>query len=86
MIAEVSDHPEKGHPRGPLLDRLGVVAEADRRGLRPIGPGGHTGGECGDRTGRRALTMFESGTVDHLRDGRPVTSQIAGYSTATFTG
>src|SRR5919106_1678693 len=31
---------------GPLLDRLGVVAEADRRGLRPIGPGGYTGGEC----------------------------------------
>ena len=24
---------------GPLLDRLNVVAEADRRGLRPIGPG-----------------------------------------------
>lgn len=31
---------------GPLLDRLNVVAEADRRGLRPIGPGGYTGGEC----------------------------------------
>lgn len=31
---------------GPLLDRLGVVAEADRRGLRAIGPGGYTGGEC----------------------------------------
>jgi Transposase DDE domain group 1 len=31
---------------GPLLDRLGVVAEADRRELRPIGPGGYTGGEC----------------------------------------
>ena len=26
---------------GPLLDRLNVVAEADRRGLRPIGPGGY---------------------------------------------
>jgi hypothetical protein len=24
---------------GPLLDRLNVVAEADRRGLRPIDPG-----------------------------------------------
>jgi hypothetical protein len=24
---------------GPLLDRLNVVAEADRRGLREIGPG-----------------------------------------------
>lgn len=31
---------------GPLLDRLNVVDEADRRGLRPVGPGGYTGGEC----------------------------------------
>ena len=31
---------------GPLLDRLNVIAEADRRGLRPIGPGGYTGGQC----------------------------------------
>jgi Transposase DDE domain group 1 len=31
---------------GPLLDRLNVVAEADRRELRPIGPGGYSGGEC----------------------------------------
>jgi hypothetical protein len=31
---------------GPVLDRLNVVAEADRRGLRPIGPGGYTGGQC----------------------------------------
>lgn len=31
---------------GPLLDRLNLVAEADRRGLRPIGPGGYTGGQC----------------------------------------
>lgn len=31
---------------GPLLDRLNVVDVADRRGLRPIGPGGYTGGEC----------------------------------------
>lgn len=31
---------------GELLDRLGLVGEADRRGLRPIGPGGYTGGEC----------------------------------------
>ena len=29
---------------GPLLDRLGVVAEADRRGLRPIGAGGTPAG------------------------------------------
>ena len=31
---------------GALLDRLNVVDEADRRGLRPIGPGGYSGGEC----------------------------------------
>ena len=31
---------------GPLLDRLNVVAEADRRGLRVIGAGGYSGGEC----------------------------------------
>jgi len=31
---------------GELLDRLGLVAEADRRVLRPTGPGGYTGGEC----------------------------------------
>jgi hypothetical protein len=28
------------------LDRLNVVDAADRRGLRPIGPGGYSGGEC----------------------------------------
>jgi hypothetical protein len=31
---------------GELLDHLGLVQAADRRGLRPIGPGGYTGGEC----------------------------------------
>jgi hypothetical protein len=31
---------------GELLDRLGLVEAADRRNLRPIGPGGYTGGEC----------------------------------------
>jgi len=31
---------------GPLLDRLNLVGEADRRQLRPIGPGGHGGGVC----------------------------------------
>lgn len=31
---------------GEFLDRLSVVDEADRRQLRPIGPGGYTGGEC----------------------------------------
>jgi hypothetical protein len=31
---------------GELLDRVNLVDEADRRVLRPIGPGGYTGGEC----------------------------------------
>lgn len=31
---------------GPLLDRLNLVGVADERALRPIGPGGYTGGEC----------------------------------------
>lgn len=31
---------------GPLLDRLNLVGVADQRVLRPIGPGGYTGGEC----------------------------------------
>lgn len=31
---------------GPLLDRLDLVGEADRRGVRRIGPGGYTGGPC----------------------------------------
>ena len=31
---------------GELLDHLGLVAAADCHGLRPIGPGGYSGGEC----------------------------------------
>ena len=31
---------------GPLLDRLNWVGAADERLLRPIGPGGYSGGEC----------------------------------------
>ena len=31
---------------GPLLDRLNLVDVADDRVLRPIGPGGYSGGEC----------------------------------------
>ena len=31
---------------GPMLDRLNLVGVADGRRLRPIGPGGYTGGEC----------------------------------------
>ena len=39
---------------GELLDRLGLVGEADRRGLRPIGPGGYTGGRVLPGGGRAA--------------------------------
>jgi len=48
---------------GPLLDRLNVVAEADRRGLRPIGPGGYSGGQC-----YRALTEILLAGGDFLCD------------------
>jgi hypothetical protein len=49
-VAEVSEDSVTGVAGvalwGELLDRLGLVAEADRRNLRPIGPGGYSGGEC----------------------------------------
>lgn len=48
---------------GPLLDRLNVVAEADRRGLREIGPTGYSGGEC-----YRALTEVLLAGGDFLSD------------------
>lgn len=50
---------------GPMLDRLNVVAEADRRGLRPIGPGGYTGGEC-----YRALSEIALAGGDFSPTGR----------------
>lgn len=62
---------------GPLLDRLNVVAEADRRGLRPIGPGGYTGGEC-----YRALTETLLAGGDFLSDrtflADPATTALRG--------
>jgi hypothetical protein len=48
---------------GPLLDRLNVVAEADRWGLREIGPTGYSGGEC-----YRALTEVLLAGGDFLSD------------------
>lgn len=48
---------------GELLDRLGLVGEADRRGLRPIGPGGYTGGEC-----YRAVVELQLAGGDFLSD------------------
>lgn len=61
---------------GPLLDRLNLVDEANRRNLRPIGPGGYSGGECyravvevqlagGDFLSDRALLADEA--TDRLR-------------------
>ncbi|HEY5186729.1 MAG TPA: hypothetical protein VIM19_17915, partial [Actinomycetes bacterium] len=62
---------------GPLLDRFNVVAEADRRGLRPIGPGGDTGGEC-----YRALTEILLAGGDFLCDrsllADPATTALRG--------
>lgn len=68
---------------GELLDRLGLVAEADRRGLRPIGPGGYTGGECyravvetqlagGDFLSDRSLLADEA--TDRLRGSHALAS------------
>lgn len=48
---------------GELLDRLGLVGEADRRVLRPIGPGGYTGGEC-----YRAVVELQLAGGDFLSD------------------
>ncbi len=62
---------------GSLLDRLNVVAEADRRGLRPIGPGGYTGGEC-----YRTLTEICLAGGDFLADrsllADPATTALRG--------
>jgi hypothetical protein len=48
---------------GPMLDRLNVVDVADRRQLRPIGPGGYTGGEC-----YRTLVEVQLAGGDFLSD------------------
>ena len=48
---------------GELLDRLGLVEAADSHNLRPIGPGGYTGGEC-----YRALVETQLCGGDFLSD------------------
>ena len=48
---------------GPMLDRLNLVGVADGRRLRPIGPGGYTGGEC-----YRALVEILLAGGDFLSD------------------
>ena len=62
---------------GPLLDRLNLVAEADRRGLREIGPTGYSGGEC-----YRALTEILLAGGDFLSDrsliADPATTELRG--------
>lgn len=61
---------------GPLLDRLNVIAEADRRGLGGIGPGGYSGGQC-----YRALTEVLLADGDFLWD-----RVVAGPATAALRG
>jgi hypothetical protein len=61
----------------PLLDRFNVVAEADRRGLREIGPTGYSGGEC-----YRALTEILLAGGDFLSDR----FLLADRATATLRG
>ena len=60
---------------GPLLDRLNLVAEADRRGLRPIG--GYPGGAC-----YRALVEISLAGGDFLSDrtllADPATTALRG--------
>jgi len=62
---------------GELLDRLGLVGEADRRDLRPIGPGGYTGGEC-----YRPLVELQLAGGDFLSDR----SLLAGEATMRLRG
>jgi len=62
---------------GELLDHLGVVGEADRRSLRPIGPGGYTGGEC-----YRAVVELQLAGGDFLSDR----SLLADEATARLRG
>jgi hypothetical protein len=48
---------------GELLDHLGIVEVADRHNLRPIGPGGYSGGEC-----YRPLVELQLAGGDFLSD------------------
>ncbi len=62
---------------GPLLDRLGLVKAADDRGLRPIGPGGHSGGVC-----YRSVVEVQLAGGDFVSDR----SLIAGEATGRLRG
>ncbi len=48
---------------GELLDHLGLVEAVDRRNLRPIGPGGYSGGEC-----YRAIVELQLAGGDFISD------------------
>lgn len=62
---------------GSLLDRLGLVEEADRRGLRPIGPSGYGGGAC-----YRAVVETQLAGGDFLSDR----SLLADEATSSLRG
>jgi hypothetical protein len=62
---------------GELLDRLSLVAESDRRQLRPIGPGGYSGGEC-----YRAVVETQLAGGDFISDR----SLLDGEATARLRG
>ncbi len=57
---------------GELLDRLGLVGEADRRNLRPIGPGGYTGGKY-----YRPLVELQLTGSGFLSDRSPLADEAA---------
>jgi len=70
---------------GELLDHLGLVGECDRRCLRPIGPGGYTGGEC-----YRAVVETQLAGGDFLSDrsllGDEATQRLrGGHALASHT-
>lgn len=62
---------------GELLDHLGLVDAADRRGLRPIGPGGYSGGEC-----YRPVVELQLAGGDFISD----VSLLAGEATQRLRG
>lgn len=59
------------------MDRVGLVGEADRRQLRPIGPGGYSGGEC-----YRAVVETQLAGGEFLSDR----SLLAGEATRVLRG
>lgn len=62
---------------GEMLDHLGLLDEADRRGLRPIGPTGYSGGEC-----YRAVVETQLAGGDFISD----TSLLADEATRRLRG